>query len=135
MIGSWRPFIAYTSSVFLAGVIRTRPSVPLGICVGHATSVNSRWRRPATAIIRIEHGGAIANAGLRQRQLDAFRGLAVTGDIGGNRAHLSAQRWPQLAGPSAIIKSADGIEARSGAASSDWNVGQHATTHASLFRG
>jgi hypothetical protein len=107
----------------------------LGICIGNATGVDIRQRRSAAAISRIEHGGAIANAGLWQRQLDAFRGLAVTGDIGGNRAQLSAQRWPQLAGPSAIIKSADGIEARSGAASSDWNVGQHATTHASLFRG
>jgi hypothetical protein len=83
----------------------------------------------------IRRGRSTADAGLRQGQLDTFRGLAVTGDIGGDRAQLSAQRWHQLAGPCAIIKSADGIEARSGAASSDWNVGQHAITHASLFRG
>jgi hypothetical protein len=39
----------------------------------------------------IRRGRSTADAGLRQRQLDTFRGLAVTGDIGSDRAQLSAQ--------------------------------------------
>jgi hypothetical protein len=43
----------------------------------------------------------------------------IAGDGGGDRADLSAQRRPQLAWPNALIDSADSIEARSGATSSD----------------
>jgi hypothetical protein len=73
----------------------------------------------------------MADAGFGQHQLNAFGG----GAIAGNRAHLSAQRCPQLAWPNALINSADGIEARSGATSCGWSVRQDVNLHVSSFRG
>ena len=87
------------------------------------------------AIIGIGRGRAVADAGLGQHQFDAFGGVAVAGAIRRDRAQLSEQRWPQPVWPNALVKSADGIEARSGAASSDGNVRNHATLHVSSLRG
>src|SRR5258708_2151018 len=112
MMGSWR-WLIYSLIFSWPGLSAPTSGFAfvLGICIRHATGVNTPYRRPTTAIIRVRRGRAVADAGFGQHEFDSLCGFAVASDIGDDRTDLFVPGDHQEGGRASVGFHAGEIEA------------------------